>query len=145
MLSTSLMRVLRMLRFVLPLSFVWVAGAAHADEAEYTVQAPPVTMKVGQPAPLAVTFAPKGPWHWNKDYPAKLELVATGVTIARPTLKQQDGDFKPGKAGIDAAFALTATQAGATTGTLKGKIGLCDDKVCIVKKVELTVALTATR
>jgi|GEM_PF-2935877 len=142
MLSMSLVR--GWLAGVLPLSFVLLAGSAHADEVEYTVVAKPVTLKVGQNTPLAVQFAPKAPWHWNKDYPAKLMLVAEGVTIARTELKQQQDDFKITKAGIETAFSLTAVKPGKTTGTLKGKIGLCDDKVCIIKKVELTVAMTAT-
>jgi len=145
MLSLRSLSLIRVLRLVLPLSFVWLAGAAHADEPQYSVEVKLLTLTVGQVTPLGLVFAPKGPWHWNKDYPAKLELAAAGITVARPTLKQQDGDFKVGEAGVDAAFVLTATQAGTTNGTIKGKIGLCDDKVCIIQKVELTVALTATR
>lgn len=136
----------RMLRIALGLLLALGATATtYAAEPEYTLTVKPAELKVGVAGALDVVVAPKGPWHWNKDYPAKLELaVPAGVTIARPTLKQLDGDFKVGAAEVTASFALTATQAGPAQGTVKGKIGLCDDKVCIIRKVEIAVALTAT-
>lgn len=127
------------------LSIALTAASASAAEPEYALTVKPAELKVGQAGALEVVVTPKGPWHWNKDYPAKLELSApAAVTVARPTLKQLDGDFKVGATEVTASFAVTATQAGPAQGTVKGKIGLCDDKVCIIRKVEIAVALTAT-
>lgn len=133
------------LRIALGLVLVLTSGAALAAAPEYTLTARPAELKVGQAGALDIVVTPQGPWHWNKDYPAKLELtLPEGVNAARKTLKQLDGDFKIEDAAITASFALTATKAGALQGTVKGKIGLCDDKVCIIRKIELAVALTAT-
>lgn len=141
-LSKSFVRVLGVMLLTV------TAGAAHADEPEFGVVAKPAKVKVGTKAPLEIVFAPKSPWHWNKDYPAKLTLVASGVTITQPELKQSSDVptlFKVADSGsVNTAFELRASQAGVTKGTVSGKIGLCNDKVCIVKKVELPVVVTAT-
>jgi hypothetical protein len=135
-----------MLRLPAAVLALWLAAApAAAADPEYTLEVKPTTLKVGEAGALVLAFAPKPPWHWNKDYPAKLELAApAGVSVGKPVLKQLEGDFKVADAGVSASFAVTATQAGSAEGTVKGKIGLCDDKVCIIKKVELAVSLVAT-
>jgi len=134
------------MRLVLPLSLLVLSGSAHADEAEFAVAAKATTLRVGQKGPLEIVFAPKSPWHWNKDYPAKLTLVAEGLAVTQSELKQasDNENFKVSDSGVNAAFELSAGQAGVTNGMVSGKIGLCDDKVCIVKKVELAVVVTAT-
>ena len=141
-------------RWFLPLSFLWLASAAHAQEAsdlaaplaqdapEYTLTVKPVALKVGKPGAVEVVITSKGTWHWNKDFPAKLELAAANTTIERPVLKQPD--FTVTTTTVGATFTVTATQAGASQGTLTGKLGFCDDKVCVTKKVELPVSVVAT-
>lgn len=134
-----------LLRIALGLLLALATTAAFAADPEYTLTVKPAELKVGQAGALDLVVTPKPPWHWNKDYPAKLELTPpAGVTVVRATLKQLDGDFKVTDADATASFAVTATQPGPAQGTVKGKIGLCDDKVCIIRKVEIPVALTAT-
>jgi len=132
-------------RTALLLTIALAPTAALADDPEYTITAEPVTLKVGQAGALELIFLPRGPWHWNKDYPAKLELAPLdGATAARSPLKQLEGDFKVDSGRVSAAFAVTATRAGTTLGKVTGKIGLCDDKVCVIKKIDVAVSLTAT-
>lgn len=136
---------MKLARRILPLALLCIAGAAHAQEApEYTLTVKPVKLKVGQVGKVEVVITGKGPWHWNKDFPARLELAAPNTTIPRPLLKQADNDFDTKTPVVTATFAVTATQAGATEGKLTGRIGFCDDKVCVTKKVELPVSVVAT-
>ena len=136
---------MKLVRWVLPLSFLCIAGAANAQApTEYTLTVKPTALKVGQPGTVEVVITSNGPWHWNSEFPAKLEFAAANTTIARPLLRQADGDFKGDATTVTATFAVTATQAGARQGMLTGKLGFCDDKVCVTKKVELPVSVVAT-
>lgn len=91
---------------------------------------------------LAVSISPLGPWKWNPEYPARLEFeLPFGVTAGKSTLKMVDGDFTPDGKGAKAATTLKANAPGAYAAKVKGRIGLCDAHLCIVKKVDTTATL----
>lgn len=91
---------------------------------------------------LSVSVLPLGPWKWNHEYPARLEFeLPPGVTAGKTTLKMVDGDFALEGKGAKAATALSAKAPGAYIAKVKGRIGLCDANVCIIKKVDTTTTL----
>jgi len=91
---------------------------------------------------LSVSVLPLGPWKWNHEYPARLEFeLPPGVTAGKTTLKMVDGDFTVEGKGARAATALSAKAPGAYVTKVKGRIGLCDANVCIIKKVDTTTTL----
>lgn len=116
-------------------------GVLEAEDHTLTVSATPA---VGTTAgELTIAISPKGPWKWNPEYPAKLEVVADGITVSRPLLSKKDGDFKVDGKNVKALTTFTASTPGARKATLKGKFGLCDANVCIIKKVETTALVQA--
>jgi hypothetical protein len=91
---------------------------------------------------LSLQVLPLGPWKWNPEYPARLELeLPPGVTATKTTLKMVDGDFAIEGKGAKAATPLSAKAPGAYVAKVKGKFGLCDAHVCIIKKVDTTATL----
>lgn len=118
--------------------------AAHADEAEYSVTVKAPEFRRGQAGKLELTFAPKGGWHWNAEYPARLTLTAPeGLAVAKATLSQKDKDFTPIKDGQQVAgFEVKATGEVKAEARIVGKVGFCDEKMCITKKIDLPVRLT---
>ena len=133
------MRPLLLAFFMAPLLSVPAAAQAPTDDHTLTVTAAPAS--AGKPGDLAVTITPKGNWKWNPEYPARLEVeLPAAATIAKQTFKGLDGDFRAdGKTMI----AQTTWQAAAGThkATIKGRFGLCDAHVCIIKRVDTTATL----
>jgi hypothetical protein len=118
--------------------------AARADEPEYAVTVKTAPIARGQTGTLEVAFVAKGPWHWNADFPAKLTLTAPeGLAVTKATLLQKDKDFATKDGKQVAGFELKAASAVTAEGRIVGKVGFCDDKVCITKKIDLPVQLVA--
>ncbi len=116
------------------------AAEAPADDHTLTFEATPT--KAGTAGALAISIAPKSPWKWNPEYPAKLELVAPpGVTFDKGLLSKKDNDFAASGKTVGATAAFKATSPGTHTAVVKGKFGLCDANVCIIKKVETTATI----
>lgn len=129
------------------LAALTLASASNHAPAAPPVQAPDHTLKVEATGDkgrekLSVSVLPLGPWKWNHEYPARLELeLPPGVTATKTTLKKVDGDFALEGKGAKAATPLSARAPGAYVARVKGKIGLCDANVCIIKKVDTTTTL----
>lgn len=96
----------------------------------------------GQAQKLSVVIQPNAPWKWNAEYPAKLEFeLPAGVSAKKGTLKMVDGDFELEGKGARAATGLSAATPGAYLARVKGRFGLCDANVCVIKKVDTTATL----
>lgn len=124
---------------VAPLLSVPAAAEAPTDDHTLTVTAAPAGP--GKPGDLAVTITPRGNWKWNPEYPARIEVeLPATVTAAKRTFKGLDGDFR---ADGKAMAAQTTWQAAAGThkAVIKGRFGLCDAHVCIIKRVDTTATL----
>jgi hypothetical protein len=118
---------------------------ASAEEPDHTFEVRTAPAKGNDTGSLTFVVTPKGRWHWNKEYPAKLTLSAEGVTFPKTVLKQQDGDFSVDKEVATAKLTFTGASAGSKDVSVVGKFGLCDDKVCIIKKVDLKAKVEVSR
>ena len=129
-------------RLALVFALSLLAPAASADAPEFTLTLETPQLREGAPGTLSLTFTPEAPWHWNSEYPAKLKFTpAPGVQVAKASLAALSGDLEAVGPAQRARFALTGEPAAGTTvlGQVAGKIGLCNDRTCITRKVELTV------
>ncbi len=119
--------------------------SASAEEPDHTFEIKTAPAKGNEIGSLTFVVTPKGHWHWNKDYPAKLTLTAEGVTFPKTVLKQQDGDFSMDKDAATAKLTFTGSTSGAKDVSVVGKFGLCDDKVCVIKKIDMKTKVEVTR
>jgi hypothetical protein len=112
----------------------------RAEPADHTMEVTSNLTKDG--GTLNVVVTPQGRWHWNKDYPAKLSFEAPqGVVVAKPMLTQQAGDFTLDAKAAKGAAPFTGKLQVPAVVKVTGKFGLCDDKVCIIKKVDTTATI----
>ncbi len=120
------------------------AARAEAPDHTFEVKVAPATTP-SQPGTVTFVITPAAPWKWNAEYPAKLTLTpAAGITVGKAVLKNQEGDFSNKDKRISAATTFSGAAAGAIA-TVTGKFGLCNDNVCIIKKVETTAKLDGAR
>jgi hypothetical protein len=116
------------------------AAEAPTDDHTLTLEATPT--KAGEAGALSLSIAPKSPWKWNPEYPAKLELVAPpGVTFDKGLLTKKDNDFAESGKTVGAKAGFKAASPGTHKAIVKGRFGLCDANVCIIKKVETTATI----
>jgi len=130
--------------FCLGTSMALVPVAAQAADPEYSVTVNAPALKLGQAGALEVAFVPQGAWHWNTEYPARLTLTPpAGIVVTKATLMQKDNDFAAKNGRPVGSFEVKATSAVKAEGRIVGKVGFCDDKVCVTKKIDLPVQLVA--
>lgn len=127
------------------LSLLAAAPAFAGDDKQYSVHAPPVTLKAGAQGAAVLTIKPGPGLHFNDEYPAKFKVEA-GSTVAKvrkDALSKTDGDVKT--AGIDGVVTvpLQALAAGSGPVTIIGSFGLCNAQACFMLRNEkLTVQVT---
>jgi len=118
------------------------APMAETPAGDHTLTFEAAPTKAGELGALSLSITPKSPWKWNPEYPAKLELVAPpGVTFDKGLLSKKNADFAESGKTVGAKAGFKATSPGTHKAIVKGKFGLCDANVCIIKKVETTATI----
>lgn len=137
-----------LLRTVLPLGLLAAllvaattlpaSATQPADDHALTLTAAPV--QAGETGTLSLNIAPKAPWKWNAEYPAKLDIEPSeGLTFEKTQLTRKAGDFEDQGKAVTARATFSAKAPGAHRATVKGRFGLCDANVCIIKRVDAVV------
>jgi len=124
------------------------SGVASAEDTnqEFLLSASAAPLKLGIAGAIAIKIDVKPGFHWNDDYPAKLELTGApdGVTLPKATLAQLAGDFKsetPTLVNV-AVPAIAATRASGTI-TIDAHFSVCNERECRIKKATTTVQIVA--
>lgn len=109
-------------------------GSALADGAyEYSVKAP--SAKANASAVAKLTVKATGDYHVNKDYPAKLTIVApAGVTVEKA--KQTKDDFKITEKTGEFEVKFKADAPGTKEFTGEFKFAVCQGEKACEPKVE---------
>ena len=120
------------------------SGLALGDgAAPFTVSAPAVAAKAGTPAQATVTIKPGPGYHFNKDYPTSLKLVANPDVDGPAKVDKATGGVKIEESGASFDVKLTAKSAGAKKieGTLS--FAVCTATTCDPRKVPVTLTVDA--
>jgi len=96
--------------------------------------------KAGAEGVVEVTFATKGDYHINKQYPYKFKATdpaPEGVSFPKPLLQRADGTFDEKKGSFKVPFVVAKSGKAHIAGTLS--LSVCSDANCIMDKVALEV------
>lgn len=119
------------------------AGGATDSAAWFRIDAPAVTLAAGAAGAAIVKFVPRGGYHWNPEFPARLKVSDAGsVTATKTDFSLSGGDFKD-EGGTGALSIPVAAQSVGTT-ALKGlaDFSVCNDKECrIFKQIAVEVPI----
>jgi hypothetical protein len=120
------------------------APVAAAASDKFTVASAPVELKAGAAGAAKIVFTPAKGYHWNKEYPAKLEFESPGdqVTLPKTQFNQLKGDFEASDTQASVAVAMTAKGAGSETLKAAAKLSVCNDTTCLIEKTEVLVQVT---
>ena len=133
---------MRKILMTLCLSLI-AAAPALAQEKQYTVNAPAVTLKPGAQGSAVVTIKAGAGLHFNKEFPAKFTVEATAFAKStKDALTAKAGDVKvTGNDGV-VTIPLQALAAGAGNVTVTGNFSLCSAEQCYMLRGEkLTLAV----
>jgi hypothetical protein len=87
---------------------------------------------------VAVKLTAKGGYHINEKYPLKFKASSSdSVTYPKPLLTRNDGKFGPITGELKVPFVPTRAGKAKVGGTLF--FSVCDDKNCLMDKVDLEV------
>lgn len=120
-----------MKKILTALAFVLAATAASAiaaDQYDLSINKPAAKAKSRAVARVAVK--PKGAFHMNVDYPAKLKLTAPdGVKIEKDTQTGKEAaKFDKGSLEFEVAFTAESTGTKSFSGELR--FAVCTDQEC---------------
>ena len=96
--------------------------------------------KAGAEGTVDVTFATKGDYHINKQYPYKFKATdpaPEGISFSKPILQRADGAFEEKSGSFKVPFTVAKAGKATVSGTLS--LSVCSDANCIMDKVELSV------
>ncbi len=118
--------------------------APGADNYSVSLTAEPLT--VGADGVALLTFKVTGGFHWNKEYPAKATLAegsatATPVAATKREFKQLKGDFDVSEHLATVKIPLTGKVAGKDTLRVDTRFSICTERMCLIKKASVDVAL----
>ncbi|MCC6554521.1 MAG: hypothetical protein IT372_16200 [Polyangiaceae bacterium] len=122
------------------LFFAAITGTATASD-QYEVKIESPRAKASAKAVASISVAPKGDFHFNKDYPSKLTLTAPeGVKLEKEKLTAKDA-AKLDEHGVKFEVAFTADSAGKKTITGELKSAVCTKTECkpFVEKIAIEV------
>lgn len=124
---------------------VLAATPALADEKQYTVHAPAVTLKPGANGSAVVTIKAGSGLHFNKEFPAKFTVEATAFAKSqKDALTAKAGDVKvTGNDGV-VTIPLQGLAAGSGPLTVTGNFSICSAEQCYMlrgEKMTLQVAV----
>jgi hypothetical protein len=90
-------------------------------------------LDVGKDGAIELVIKPAKGWKWNKDYPAKLELVnGQKVTFSKVALKKTEGDIKGDDTAGTVAIKGRGNAAGSETVSGTMSFSLCNEETCQV-------------
>ncbi|MBT9557264.1 MAG: hypothetical protein IV100_14590 [Myxococcales bacterium] len=90
-------------------------------------------LAVGKDGAIELVIKPAAGWKWNKDYPAKFELVnGKKVTFTKTLLKKAEGDIKGDDAAGKVAIKCRGIAAGSETVNGTMSFSLCNAETCQV-------------
>lgn len=126
-----------------------VTGASATTERpdDYTIDVEPATVAVGAEGAAVVRVTALPPYHWNKEYPARVTVEDgehPSVTIGKREFKQLSGDFEVAddESAATVRIPVTGKAPGSETLTLDVRFSVCNDKVCLIKRAAAQVAVT---
>ncbi len=135
-----------MRKILMTLCLCLVAAApALADEKQYAVHAPSVTLKPGAAGSAVVTIRAGKGLHFNPEFPAKFTVEATAFAkSAKDALTTKGGDVKVvGNDGL-VTIPLQAIAAGAGPVAITGNFSICSAEQCYMlrgEKLSLSVVV----
>ncbi|MEP7125643.1 MAG: hypothetical protein ABJE95_32230 [Byssovorax sp.] len=100
----------------------------------------PGTYRAGAEGTVDITFATKGDYHINKQYPYKFKATdpaPEGIAYSKPILLRADGTFEEKSGSFKVPFTVSKAGKATVSGTLS--LSVCSDANCIMDKVELAV------
>jgi len=119
---------------------------AHATDKDFTFVVSADPMKVGVRGAIVVKLDVLGGYHWNSDYPAKIEIVGAPdpLGLTKATLSQLAGDFKA-QTPTAVLVSVPAEPKSAIDApiTVQTSFSVCNDRVCLMKKATAIVTVTA--
>ena len=98
--------------------------------------------KAGAEGMVEVTFATKGDYHINKQYPYKFKATdpaPDGLKFPKPILQRADGSFEEKKGSFKVPFVVSKAGKATVSGILS--LSVCSDANCIMDKVPLELAV----
>ena len=112
---------------------------------QYVIQVTPPELRVGAPGELRVTIEGKAGFHFNRDFPTKLELgtAPEGLEFAKPVLKRADGSLDEAGKIFTFKAPMTAKRAGAFALEPTLKFSVCNDDKCVVQRQTLRTKVAA--
>lgn len=118
-----------------------VAKGPKADTDSYVAEIKASgTYKAGAEGTVDITFATKGDYHINKQYPYKFKATdpaPEGISFPKPILQRADGTFEEKSGAFKVPFVVSKSGKATVSGTLS--LSVCSDANCIMDKVELAV------
>ena len=137
------------LKTLFALAFTALAAtSALAQDPDYRLSVTAADMKVGLPGAIVVKLDVLGGYKWNTEYPAKINVSGMPDTllVPKPSFAQLAGDFKletPHNVVVNVPIIAKAALKAPVT--LDLKFVVCDERVCIVKKTQAKVVVTARK
>jgi hypothetical protein len=122
---------------------------AAAAPSEATVKATAAPLKVGTDGAVDVVVDVIEGYHWNSEFPAKVEVgaatgrAASSLKVTKRTFAQLDGDFQSTERQAKVRIPLQLAAAGDAALPLEVKFSICNDRMCLRKTEKVTVALLA--
>lgn len=117
-------------------------GRADAGVDGYTLSATATSTDGGGAIAVTVDVAPE--YKWNKDYPAKFEVLGdlpSGVAVPKRLLKAGDVGIQSDDRRAVANLAWTGEAPGGAAVTVQARFSICNDRVCLMKAAKLSVPL----
>ena len=96
--------------------------------------------KAGAEGTVDITFATKGDYHINKQYPYKFKATdpaPEGISFPKPILQRADGSFEEKSGSFKVPFVVSKAGKATVSGTLS--LSVCSDANCIMDKVDLAL------
>lgn len=124
-------------------------GPQAAAPAEATVTAKAAPLKVGADGAVDVVVDVVEGYHWNSEFPAKVEVgeatggAAKAVTLTKRSFAQLKGDFQSTERQAKVRIPLKLAAAGDAALPLEVNFSICNDRMCLRKSEKVTVALQA--
>lgn len=125
------------------------APVVVAGPSEATVTATAAPLKVGTDGGVDVVVDVVEGYHWNSEFPAKVEVgaatgrAASSLKVTKRTFAQLDGDFQSTERQAKVRIPLQLAAAGDAALPLEVKFSICNDRMCLRKTEKVTVALLA--
>ncbi len=116
-----------------------------AEEGFYTIESPRVTLTRGAEGRVRVRFVARQGYHWNEEFPARLEVLeASGLEVSRTRFTSASKDFQVEAGAGVLEIPVRAADEGPASRTLRAQadFSVCNDKECrIFKGVRLEVGV----